>query len=152
MTSEPVICSRRALLGGAFGAALVLAGCDATDPGPPAAGPPPTAGPPTAGPTPTSPAPPGALVALDDLPVGGGAIVPGPLLVVRPAAKTVKAYDAVCPHQRVTIGTPDATGTITCPGHGARFSAADGSRVSGPAPGNLVPVAVEVRDGFVMRT
>jgi nitrite reductase/ring-hydroxylating ferredoxin subunit len=99
-----------------------------------------------------TPAPPDALAPLDAVPVGGGAIVPGPILLVRPSADDVKAYDAVCPHARTTIGTPDASGVVTCPGHGARFAAADGHLISGPAPSGLQPVAVEIRDGFVVKT
>jgi cytochrome b6-f complex iron-sulfur subunit len=147
MGTDPVMCglSRRAVLGGAgvLGAALVLAACDASQG---ASSPAATSAPPA-----QPKGPPGVLVALDDLPVGGGLIAPGPVLVVRASADEVHAYDAVCPHQRVTIGTPDAGGTITCPGHGARFAAADGKLLAGPAPTGLKPVKVTVRDGFVTR-
>jgi thiosulfate dehydrogenase [quinone] large subunit len=150
MGSQPLPCalSRRALFGGAgaVGAALVLAACDASAPTPGSS--PSAAAPP---PTPTPAGPPGALVALDDLPIGQGLIAPGPVLVVRASADAVTAYDAICPHQRVTIGTPDPSGTITCPGHGARFAAADGKLLAGPAPTGLTPVKVAVRDGFVVR-
>jgi cytochrome b6-f complex iron-sulfur subunit len=152
MGSQPLPCelSRRALFGGAgaVGAALILAACDAS-PGPSGASTPTTAAAPLPSPTPAGP--PGALVALDDLTVGQGLIAPGPVLVVRASDDAVTAYDAVCPHQRVTIGTPDASGTITCPGHGARFAVADGKLLSGPAPNGLRPVKVAVRDGFVVR-
>jgi nitrite reductase/ring-hydroxylating ferredoxin subunit len=90
-------------------------------------------------------------VALEDVPVGTGVIAPGPVLVMRSSAAEVRAYDAVCPHQRITIGTPDPSGTITCPGHGARFAAADGKVLSGPAPSGLRPITVDVQDGFVVR-
>jgi nitrite reductase/ring-hydroxylating ferredoxin subunit len=90
-------------------------------------------------------------VALDAVPVGTGVIAPGPVLVVRGPTDDIRAYDAVCPHQRITIGTPDSSGTITCPGHGARFAAADGTLLSGPAPTGLTSIAVDVRDGFVVR-
>jgi len=151
MGTQPVSCalSRRAVLGGAgaLGAALVLAACDS--PAAPASSATPAS--PEVTPPPTSNGPPGALVALDDLPVGGGVIAPGPLLVVRASADEVHAYDAVCPHQRITIGTPDPSGTITCPGHGARFAAADGRLLAGPAPTGLTAVTVAVRDGVVYR-
>jgi nitrite reductase/ring-hydroxylating ferredoxin subunit len=90
-------------------------------------------------------------VALEQVPVGTGVIAPGPVLVMRASADEIKAYDAVCPHQRITIGTPDPSGTITCPGHGARFAAVDGKLLSGPAPRGLEPIAVDVQDGFIVR-
>jgi cytochrome b6-f complex iron-sulfur subunit len=145
MGTQPVMCalSRRAVLGGAgaLGAALVIAACDGSPAEPPAVTTPPAA----------PKGPPGALVALNDLPVGGGVIAPGPVLVVRASADQIHAYDAVCPHQRITIGTPDPSGTITCPGHGARFAAADGRLLAGPAPTGLTAVTVAVRDGVVYR-
>jgi nitrite reductase/ring-hydroxylating ferredoxin subunit len=88
---------------------------------------------------------------LADVPVGGGVIAPGPVLVVRAAEETVTAYDAVCPHASITIGLPDAGGVITCPGHGGHFRAADGARIDGPAPRGLRTIAVTVRDGYVVR-
>jgi nitrite reductase/ring-hydroxylating ferredoxin subunit len=152
MGTQPVGCglSRRSVFGaaGALGAAFVLAACE----GSPAA--PATSAPAPAGAsTPTPAGPPGALVALEQVPVGTGVIAPGPVLVTRASADEIRAYDAVCPHQRITIGTPDPSGTITCPGHGARFAAADGKLLSGPAPTGLKAIAVDVQDqdGFVVR-
>jgi cytochrome b6-f complex iron-sulfur subunit len=150
MSTQPVTCglSRRALLGGAgvLGASFALAACAGSAAGPAANGSAATTAPP-----PTPAGPPGVLVALENVPVGTGVIAPGPVLVLRSSADEVKAYDAVCPHQRITIGTPDVSGTITCPGHGARFSAADGKVLSGPAPSGLRPIAVDVQDGLVVR-
>jgi cytochrome b6-f complex iron-sulfur subunit len=150
MGTEPVWCglSRRSVFGatGALGAAFVLAACEGSPAAPTGSVPATTAAPP-----PTPAGPPGALVALERLPVGTGVIAPGPVLVMRSSADEVMAYDAVCPHQRITIGTPDPSGTITCPGHGARFGAADGKLLSGPAPNGLQPIAVHVQDGFVVR-
>jgi nitrite reductase/ring-hydroxylating ferredoxin subunit len=146
--------SRRALFGGAMCAGLALAGCT-----PPPSGTSGTSGTTSTTDTPGSPGPPGttvdgppgALAALADLPVGGGVVAPGPVLVIRLDEERVAAYSAICPHQALVVPLPDATGTITCPGHGARFRAADGTLLSGPAPGGLRTVAVRVRDGFVVR-
>jgi cytochrome b6-f complex iron-sulfur subunit len=150
MGTEPVWCglSRRSVLGGAgaLGAAFVLAACGGSPAAPVTSAPAAAAAPP-----PTPAGPPGALVPLEHVPVGTGVIAPGPVLVMRSSADEVRAYDAVCPHQRITIGTPDSSGTITCPGHGARFAAADGKVLSGPAPNGLQPIAVNVQDGFVVR-
>ena len=133
--------SRRSLLGGA-GAVCLLAACGQSE-APPAV--PPSTTPPTTAATDAG------LVALDDVPVGGGVIVAGPLLVVRLAGDVVKAYSAICPHATITIGTPDATGKITCPGHGSHFRAADGGKIDGPAPRGLTAVAVIVKNGQVVR-
>jgi cytochrome b6-f complex iron-sulfur subunit len=150
MGTQPVGCglSRRSLFGGAgaLGAAYVLAACEGSPSAPATSAPAATAAPP-----PTPAGPPGALVALEQVPVGTGVIAPGPVLVMRATTDEIKAYDAVCPHQRITIGTPDPSGTITCPGHGARFAVVDGKLLSGPAPTGLKPIAVDVQDGFIVR-
>jgi len=87
------------------------------------------------------------LVSLADVPEGGGAVVDGPggkkIVVARVSATQVKAYDATCPHQGVTVGEP-AAGTITCPAHGSQFGAADGKVKKGPATAGLRAVAVRV--------
>jgi len=90
-------------------------------------------------------------VKLADVPVGGGVIARGPVLVLRQAGEQVTAYDAVCPHASITIAPPDANGVITCPGHGGHFRASDGARLDGPAPRGLRTIAVAVRDGYVIR-
>src|SRR5262245_30882973 len=135
--------SRRSLLGG-VGAVCLLAACGQSEAVPP------SAATPTATPTATTTTPTG-LVAVDDIPVGGGVIVAGPLLVVRLAGDVVKAYSAICPHATITVGTPDATGRTTCPGHGSHFRAADGGKIDGPAPRGLSAVAVIVKNGQVVR-
>jgi Rieske Fe-S protein len=88
-----------------------------------------------------------SLVALADVPEGGGAVVDGPggkkIVVARISATEVKAYDATCPHQGSTVAEPSG-GTITCPSHGSQFSPADGSVKKGPATSGLRAVAVRV--------
>ncbi len=96
-----------------------------------------------------------ALVALADVPEGGGAVVDGPdgkkIVVARVSATEVKAYDASCPHQGSIVAEP-ANGTITCPSHGSQFSPADGSVKKGPATTGLRVVAVEVDGDQVVLT
>ena len=92
----------------------------------------------------------GAIAAVADVPVGGG-VVKGDLVLVQPTAGVVKAYSTRCPHQATPLPAPAADGVITCPGHGARFRAADGSLIDGPAPRGLQVVAVRVADGNVFR-
>jgi nitrite reductase/ring-hydroxylating ferredoxin subunit len=92
-----------------------------------------------------------ALAAVADVPVGGGVVTTsydGPVLLLRPAADTVTAYRAGCPHAGVTVNAP-AGGTVSCPAHGSRFSATDGHRIAGPAKTGLAALAVRVADGQV---
>ena len=102
-----------------------------------------------------SPGPAGAEVAkLADVPVGGGTLVDEPggagkLLIVQPSAGQVKAFSAACPHQGVTVGTPQG-GTITCPGHGSQFDAGTGALKRGPATTGLTAVNVKVSGAAVV--
>jgi cytochrome b6-f complex iron-sulfur subunit len=94
-----------------------------------------------------------ALVALADVPEGGGALVDGPggkkIVVARISATEVKAYDATCTHQGSIVAEP-AGGTITCPSHGSQFSPADGAVKKGPATTGLRAVAVRVNGDQVV--
>ena len=98
------------------------------------------------------PAPQGAgrmLVAVDDVPVGGGVVLGKDRIVVtRPAADDLRAFSAVCTHQGCTVDAV-ADGTIQCPCHGSRFDATTGAVRHGPAARALPQVAVVVREGKV---
>ena len=144
--------SRRTVLFGCGAAGLSsLVGCGGGGE-PPRSAPIGGAASPTGAPSPTGPPrPAGFLAELRQVPVGGGAIVDATVLLVQPAAGTVKGYDARCPHAGTIVGVPDSSGMITCPGHLAHYRAADGSLVDGPSPRGLVPVAVRVVDGAVLR-
>jgi nitrite reductase/ring-hydroxylating ferredoxin subunit len=89
------------------------------------------------------------LAAKTDVPIGGGIIVAG-VLVVQPAGGVFKAFDASCPHRGVLVGPP-RNGTTTCPAHHSVFAIADGSRMSGPATRGLTEIAVSVRGNVVVR-
>lgn len=140
--------SRRAVLAApcAAGAAALLAGCStyggASDPEP---GTPATTGAPPAPPAGNETNRAGtALANVSDIPVGGGKIFQDRQVVVtQPQAGTIKAFSAICTHQGCAVTKVD--GTIECPCHNSRFSIADGSVKSGPAPRGLpsVPVKVE---------
>jgi nitrite reductase/ring-hydroxylating ferredoxin subunit len=91
----------------------------------------------------------GPLAAAADVPVGGGVVVNG-VLIVQPKAGTFKAYNAACPHQGVQVGAPKQD-VITCPGHNSQFKADDGSRISGPASRGLTEIAVAVQGADVVR-
>jgi Rieske Fe-S protein len=150
---------RVVLLGaGAIGAAGVLAACGGDDPG---------AGTDTASPeasptTPTrSPAQPSAtpsetsgggtpLAATADVPVGGGLVVSAEQVVVtQPTAGEFKAFTSICTHQGCEVSRVES-GVISCPCHGSRFSAADGSVARGPAAAPLAEVAVTVEGDQIL--
>ncbi|GHH55812.1 Rieske (2Fe-2S) protein [Lentzea cavernae] len=96
-----------------------------------------------------------ALVALADVPEGGGAVVDAPggkkIVVARISATEVKAFDATCPHQGSMVAEPSG-GTITCPSHGSQFGASDGAVKKGPATTGLRAVSVKVDGDQVVLT
>jgi cytochrome b6-f complex iron-sulfur subunit len=92
------------------------------------------------------------LVALSEVPDGGGAIVENPdggmILVVREGSE-VKAYNAACTHQGTTVDAP-VDGSATCPNHGSVFAIADGSVEKGPATQPLATINVKVEGDQVV--
>ncbi|MDX3663513.1 Rieske (2Fe-2S) protein [Streptomyces sp. ID05-26A] len=95
------------------------------------------------------------LVALADVPEGGGAVVDTAggkkIVVARISATEVKAYDATCPHQGSMVAEPSG-GTITCPSHGSQFGASDGAVKKGPATTGLKAVGVKIDGDQVVLT
>jgi Rieske Fe-S protein len=87
------------------------------------------------------------LVAVADIPAGGGKIV-GDVVVTKDSAGQVHAFSAVCTHQGCTVDRV-ANGTINCPCHASRFDATTGKVVGGPAPRPLPTIAVTIQDGQV---
>ncbi|GGO27205.1 Rieske (2Fe-2S) protein [Micromonospora parathelypteridis] len=128
--------SRRGLLTGvgALGAAGLLSACGAGD-------------------SPTdsqAAAAPGTVLArAGDVPVGGGTVTAG-VLVVQPEAGTFRAYDATCPHQGVRVGAP-RDGVVTCPAHNSTFSPSDGARLGGPATKGLTEIPVRLDGDNITR-
>ncbi|REF37876.1 Rieske (2Fe-2S) protein [Thermasporomyces composti] len=85
-----------------------------------------------------------ALAKTSEIPVNGGKVYPEQqVVVVQPEAGSFKAYSAVCTHQQCTV-TAVQDGSIICPCHQTRFSVADGSVQSGPAPEPLPARAITV--------
>jgi thiosulfate dehydrogenase (quinone) large subunit len=71
----------------------------------------------------------------------------GPALLVRGEDGSVHGLSATCTHEGCEV---EARGDVlACPCHGARFDAATGAVVHGPARRPLEPVAVVERDGGV---
>jgi len=106
-----------------------------------------------AGSAPASAASGGASVAqVSDIPVGGGVILDDPAVVItQPAEGDVKAFTAICTHQGCLVSEV-VDNEIVCPCHGSRFSALDGSVVTGPATAGLSAAVVAVEGGSVILT
>lgn len=90
-----------------------------------------------------------ALAATADVPVGGGVVVDG-ILLIQPVAGQFKAYSASCPHQGAVVSPPEG-GVITCPAHRSTFKDSDGSRIAGPATKGLTPVPVAVQGSNIVK-
>lgn len=73
------------------------------------------------------------------------------LVLALTADGELRAYDATCPHSdfQLVPGRLPRGCLIECPMHGARFDAADGSVVKGPAREPLDAVESRVVDGVV---
>ena len=61
-------------------------------------------------------------------------------------AKNNEVLSAICPHEGCEVAWEQARNRFSCPCHESYF-AADGSRISGPAPRGLDPLPVRVQDG-----
>ena len=151
MPSSPT--RRSVLVGGAAVASAAVAACTATPVAAPTAAPPTgldTAVPHPPGPPPSAVGSAGTRVAAAaDVPVGGGVVVNG-VLIVQPESGTFKAYNAACPHQGVQLGAPQ-NDVVTCPAHHSKFKADDGSLISGPATHGLTAIAVTVQGADIVR-
>lgn len=65
--------------------------------------------------------------------IGNGNVI---VIIVRLSTSTFAAYDARCTHEGTIIGLP-VIGVMTCPRHGSKFNASNGSVVQGPAASPL---------------
>jgi Rieske Fe-S protein len=90
-----------------------------------------------------------ALAATADVPVGGG-VIGGGVVVTQPTEGEFRGFSSTCTHQGCTVASV-ADGVISCPCHGSRFSAEDGSVENGPATAPLPEVAVSVEGENVVR-
>jgi Rieske Fe-S protein len=74
-----------------------------------------------------------ALVAVADVPVGGGVILKQQNIVVtQPTKNTFEGFSATCTHQGCQLATV-SDGTINCGCHGSQFAITDGANVTGPS-------------------
>ncbi len=89
------------------------------------------------------------LVALAQVPAGGGVVLDqADIVLVRDQTGSVHGFSATCTHQGCQV---DAVrdDSISCPCHGSVFDARTGAVVSGPASRPLPKVTVVVRDDSV---
>jgi nitrite reductase/ring-hydroxylating ferredoxin subunit len=130
---------RRVLLAGigGIGAAAVLSACGGDA----------TAKPPA--PTPSSAPAADTLADTAQVPVGGGIVTNG-LLIVQPVSGSFKVYDAACPHKGILVAAPQ-DGVATCPAHASKFNITDGARISGPTPTGLKEIKVRVDGTSILR-
>lgn len=125
-------------LGGGAAAAVVLAACSSGDPAGSEASSGSEAS--TAGGATGE-----ALATVDQIPVGGGVVIPDPAIVVtQPESSVYKAFTAICPHQGCLVDEV-VDNEIICPCHGSRFSAVDGAVLVGPATEGLAPEPIVVQ-------
>ncbi|MFI5757640.1 Rieske (2Fe-2S) protein [Streptomyces sp. NPDC051569] len=86
----------------------------------------------------------GVLARTTDIPEGGGKVFADQgVVVTQPAAGEFKAFSSTCTHQGCAVKDV-SDGTINCPCHGSRFSAADGSVRGGPATRPLPAASIKV--------
>jgi nitrite reductase/ring-hydroxylating ferredoxin subunit len=91
------------------------------------------------------------LSPLSAVPVGGGIVLAAKgVVLTRVAADFVRGFSSICTHEGCTLAGV-AGGTINCPCHGSRFSAATGAVVNGPATRPLPVIEVAVRGADVYR-
>jgi Rieske Fe-S protein len=92
------------------------------------------------------------VVAVADVPVGGGVIIAAEQIVVtQPADGEFKAFGSTCTHQGCQVNEV-ADGQIKCPCHSSRYSIEDGSVQGGPAPEPLPEVGVAIEGDQVVLT
>ena len=94
---------------------------------------------------------PPSLALTSDVPVGGGKILADKKIVItQPRAGSFEAFTAICTHQGCTVSSVSG-GTVNCPCHGSKFSIANGSVVTGPAPSALAPVSIKVQGTSIVQ-
>ncbi|MFM7144780.1 MAG: Rieske (2Fe-2S) protein [Actinomycetales bacterium] len=86
-----------------------------------------------------------ALTSVDQVPLGGGVVLPDTAIVVtQPDTGVYKAFTAICPHQGCLVDEV-VDNEIVCPCHGSRFSATDGAVLVGPATEGLASEPITVQ-------
>lgn len=87
-----------------------------------------------------------------DVPVGGAAIIENSKYVVtQPTAGQFKAFNRTCPHAACDVSQVEKA-EIICACHHARFAAADGAVLRGPATSGLTPAVAKLEGDVVKVT
>lgn len=87
---------------------------------------------------------------ISDIPVGGGLIlIEEAIVLTQPTDGDVKAFTAICTHQGCLVSSV-VNNEISCPCHGSKFSATDGSVIQGPATQPLAAAGVAVDEGSIV--
>jgi len=101
----------------------------------------------------STPAGSGQIAMATDVPVGSVFAFQdpqgGPAFLLQPAAGTFLAYSGICTHNGCTVGYDEPAAQFACPCHGARFDAATGDVVQGPAQLPLTKIAVVESGGVI---
>jgi Rieske Fe-S protein len=101
----------------------------------------------------SAPAGSGQIARVSDVPVGSVFAFQdpqgGPAFLLQPTAGTFLAYSGICTHNGCTVGYDEGAAEFACPCHGARFEAATGDVVQGPAQRPLTKIAVAEADGVI---
>jgi Rieske Fe-S protein len=119
---------------GAIGVAVALAGCGGDDPG-----------------SSDKKLEPGTkLVAVGDVPVGGGVILSDlGVVITQPTEGEFNGFTSVCTHQGNTVTSVEG-GVIECSFHGSSFSAETGDVEGGPATSPLATVGIAVEGDQIL--
>jgi Rieske Fe-S protein len=100
-----------------------------------------------------APAGAGQIAKVSDVPVGSVFAFQdpqgGPAFLLQPTAGTFLAYSGICTHNGCTVGYDEGAAEFACPCHGARFEAATGDVVQGPAQRPLTKIAVAESGGVI---
>jgi Rieske Fe-S protein len=90
------------------------------------------------------------VVAVSDVPVGGGVILSSAgCVVTQPTKGDVHVFSNICTHMGCPVSQVQ-DGTIDCNCHGSEYSIKDGSVVAGPAPSPLPTIKFSVTKGEVV--
>ncbi|MGO2749017.1 MAG: Rieske 2Fe-2S domain-containing protein [Pseudoclavibacter sp.] len=121
-----------AAVGGGIATAALLAACGSDDP--------------QGGTEPDGAAPEGGAIAIEEVPVGGGAIIAETETVItQPAAGEYYGFSSICTHQGCPVSKVTAE-HIICPCHSSHYDTRTGEPVSGPADRALTPRTITVTE------
>ena len=136
-----------AVIAGAGIAAVTLAACSDGGSASTSSGAAPAS---SAGPAPAGT---GKIANASDVPVGSVFAFQdpqgGPAFLLQPTSGTFLAYSGICTHNGCTVGYDEPAAQFACPCHGARFDAATGAVVQGPAQRPLTKISVTESGGVI---